>query len=47
LGAGHLLKSLIYFEDAELDPELMMLTGFSWETLKAFFREQIKDFGIP
>jgi predicted nucleotidyltransferase component of viral defense system len=42
----HILKSLVYFEDAEPDPEPRMLREFSWESLKAFFRQQIKDIGV-
>ena len=33
----HVLKSLVYFEDAEGDPELNMLVQFSWENMKSFF----------
>ena len=40
----HVLKSLVYFEDAERDPELNMLDQFSWERVKNFFIEQIKRF---
>jgi hypothetical protein len=42
----HILKSLVYFEDAESDPEPRMLKELGWDSLKAFFRRQIKDFGI-
>jgi predicted nucleotidyltransferase component of viral defense system len=41
----HILKSLVYFEDADPEPEPRMLREFSWENLKAFFKQQIKDFG--
>ena len=40
----HVLKSLVYFEDAEREPELNMLEQFSWENVKSFFIEQIKRF---
>ncbi len=40
----HILKSLVYFEDAEKEPELIMLRQFSWEHMKNFFIEQIKKF---
>jgi len=40
----HVLKSMVYFEDAEGDPELNMLVQFSWENMKSFFIEQIKEF---
>ena len=42
----HILKSLVYFDDAEPDPVPRMLREFSWDSLKAFFRQQIKDFGV-
>jgi hypothetical protein len=36
----HLLKSLAYFEDAEIDPPLEMLTEVSWDEVKAFFARE-------
>ena len=33
----HIIKSLIYFEDAEREPELRMLQPLSWESAKSFF----------
>jgi hypothetical protein len=40
----HILKSLVYFEDAEKEPELNMLVQYSWEEVRNFFVEQIKEF---
>ena len=40
----HILKSLVYFEDADKDPELNMLDHYSWNEVKSFFKKQIKDF---
>lgn len=40
----HILKSLVYFEDADRDPELNMLDQYSWNEVKSFFKKQIKDF---
>jgi hypothetical protein len=44
----HILKSLVYFEDADKDPEPEMLAAFSWTKAKRFFvdsvREQFKVF---
>jgi hypothetical protein len=40
----HILKSLVYFDDAEKDPELNMLVQYSWEDVENFFVEQIKEF---
>jgi hypothetical protein len=42
----HVLKSLVYFEEAEKDPELNMLVQFSWENVKSYFSEQIKRFKL-
>jgi hypothetical protein len=40
----HILKSLTYFEDADSEPELNMLVPFSWENVRRFFKDQIKEF---
>jgi predicted nucleotidyltransferase component of viral defense system len=36
----HILKSFIYFTDADLDPDLNMLVSNNWEDVKKFFIEQ-------
>jgi hypothetical protein len=36
----HLLKSLTYFEDAEADPPLEMVTEISWADVKDFFTRE-------
>lgn len=36
-----ILKSLVYFEDAEDDPMPEMLAGISWEEVKRFFKEHV------
>jgi hypothetical protein len=41
----HVLKSLIYFEDADNEPEPEMLVDFSWAETKRFFIESIGAFG--
>ncbi len=33
----HIIKSLIYFEDAEREPELRILQPLPWESVKSFF----------
>jgi len=38
---GHLLRSLVYFEDAESEPELRMLRPVQWETLKSRMEEWV------
>jgi hypothetical protein len=37
----HLLKSLVYFTDAEKDPPPDMLAPFSWDEIKQFFVQQV------
>jgi len=43
----HVLKSLVYFEDADKEPEPAMLVDFSWTTTKRFFVESVRTFGAP
>jgi hypothetical protein len=43
----HLLKSMVYFDDAENDPEPRMLIPFSWNRLKDEFRRRVREFGSP
>jgi len=38
----HLLKSLAYFDDAESDPDPVMLIPFSWTETKEFLRTEIR-----
>lgn len=38
----HLLKSLIYFNDAEEDPMSEMLKAVSWRKVKLFFETEVK-----
>ena len=38
----HILKSLVYFEDAEKDPLPKMILPVSWEEVKKFFKAEIK-----
>jgi hypothetical protein len=40
---AHLAKSLVYFEDAEREPEPRLLTSVRWETVTRFFTEHTKD----
>lgn len=37
----HLLKSLVYFDDAETDPEPEVYFAVSWAKVKAFFEKEI------
>lgn len=39
----HLLRSLAYFDDAEHEPEPMLLQPIAWETVTAFFRRAQRD----
>jgi hypothetical protein len=38
----HILKSLIYFDDAEKDPAPDMLVPFSWEEVRQFFTREVQ-----
>jgi hypothetical protein len=40
---GHVIRSLIYFEDAELEPDIHMLKSFSWSGLKKDFEYWVKQ----
>ncbi len=41
----HILKGLIYFEDAERDPPPILLeSSTEWDKIKIFFEKNIKDF---
>jgi hypothetical protein len=42
----HILKSLVYFDDADNDPEPEMLVDFSWDDAKLFFVANVKAFSI-
>ena len=39
----HLLRALVYFDDAENDPRLKMLTPYNWREIKNFFESQVRD----
>lgn len=38
----HRVKALIYFEDAEREPELRLLRPVAWTDVKAFFEREVK-----
>ena len=42
----HVLRSLSYFEDAEGEPDPLVVKGesFDWNEVKSFFIDHIKDF---
>ena len=40
----HLLKSLVYFADAESDPEPILLKEMDWEIVKARLEKEIKNY---
>lgn len=41
-----LLKSLVYFEDADLDPTPIMLQKVDWETIKEGIIEKVKEYNL-
>ncbi len=40
----HILKSLVYFDDAEIEPELDTLIPVKWNEVKEFFIKNLKEF---
>lgn len=40
----HILKSLAFFEEAEQEPELILFKEVSWETVKSFFSNNLREF---
>lgn len=42
----HIMKSLVYFEDAEKDPMPKMLKPCKWEEVKRFFEREVKKITI-
>ena len=41
----HLLKSLVYFDDAEAEPMPRMIRDVSWDVIKEAFVSEVKAFG--
>lgn len=39
---GHIVRSLVYFDDAEAEPEIKMVKPVSWENLKADMEKSVK-----
>ncbi|MFQ5686046.1 MAG: nucleotidyl transferase AbiEii/AbiGii toxin family protein [Candidatus Scalindua sp.] len=39
---GHIVRSLVYFDDAEAEPEIKMVKPISWENLKADMEKSVK-----
>ena len=43
---GHVIRSLVYFADAESEPELRIIKPFDWNKMKADFEDWIKKINI-
>jgi len=43
LNLYHVVKSLLYFAEAEESPSPVSLTGTTWEEVKAFFRDREQE----
>jgi hypothetical protein len=43
---GYIIKSLVYFKDAEAEPELKVIKPLDWEKLKADFEEWVNNIRI-
>jgi kynurenine formamidase len=41
-----ILKSMVWFDDAEKEPMPNMLKAISWEEIKSFFRTQVREVAI-
>lgn len=41
-----LLKSLVYFDDAETDPMPLMVKEVRWEDVKSYIKNRVKDFKL-
>jgi hypothetical protein len=38
----HRMKALTYFDDAEREPELLMLKQVNWSDVRGFFEREVK-----
>ena len=43
---GHVVRSLVYFEDAEREPELQMVTPVTWQRVTADFEKWVKALSV-
>jgi predicted nucleotidyltransferase component of viral defense system len=43
---GHVIRSLVYFENAEAEPELLMIKPFSWDGLKRDMEHWVRELKI-
>ena len=43
---GHVVRSLVYFEDAESEPEIRAIGSTNWEQLKSDFEEWVKKLDL-
>jgi len=43
---GNLMRSLVYFENAEAEPEMQMITPFSWAALKSDMERWVKEIAL-
>lgn len=43
---GHLVRSLVYFADAETEPDIKMIKPLSWRDLESDFEKWVKDLKV-
>jgi len=43
---GHVIRSLVYFQDAEAEPETIMLKPFDWQDMKAKWVKWVKCLNV-
>jgi len=44
---GHVVRSLVYFDDADAEPELKMIKPLSWDRIKSDFEAWVKRLDMP
>jgi len=43
---GHIVRSLVYFADAETEPDIKMIKPLAWQDLKSDFEKWVKDLKV-
>lgn len=44
---GHVVRSLVYFDDAEAEPELKTIKPLSWDRIKSDFEAWVRELDTP
>ena len=43
---GNVMRSLVYFENAEAEPEMQMIASLSWAELKSDMERWVKEIAL-